>query len=237
MVEVKTGDLSKVTDAPEFRPSVEEWKNPIAYVEKIRLEAEAFGIAKIIPPAGWNPPFALKEDFKFSTRVQHIHRLQEAAGFEAGRRTRRPSTRRWPTTSRPPGSRSATRRPDRRYAQRRGDRAGVLAVVETAQPPTEVEYGNDITNTTSGGHAAFQPATDQLDASLYAGEPNWNLVLLPHAPGSVLKSLPNAIQGITEPWLYIGMLFATFGQHRSMGRGPRVRMVAQSLTWLCLDPV
>ena len=67
MVEVKTGDLSQVKDAPEYRPTVEEWKDPMAYVEKIRPEVENFGIAKIIPPAGWAPPYALKDDFKFPT--------------------------------------------------------------------------------------------------------------------------------------------------------------------------
>lgn len=67
VVEVKTGDLSQVKDAPEYRPTVEEWKDPMAYVEKIRQEAENFGIAKIIPPAGWTPPYVLKDDFKFPT--------------------------------------------------------------------------------------------------------------------------------------------------------------------------
>jgi hypothetical protein len=67
LVDTKSGDLTQVKDAPEFRPSAAEWANPIAYIEKIRVEAEAFGIAKIIPPAGWEPPYTLKDDFKFPT--------------------------------------------------------------------------------------------------------------------------------------------------------------------------
>ena len=70
--------------------------------------------------------------------------------------------------------------------------------------------GNDISNVVAGGHGAFQPAGDEIDPSLYAGAPAWNLNLLPTASGSVLKSLPQSIQGITQPWLYMGMLFATF---------------------------
>jgi len=62
----------------------------------------------------------------------------------------------------------------------------------------------------AGGHGAFQPSSDPIDPSLYAGAPEWNLNLLPSASGSVLKSLPQSIQGITQPWLYMGMLFATF---------------------------
>ncbi len=83
-------------------------------------------------------------------------------------------------------------------------------IVETAQPPTEIEYGNDISNVTAGGHGAFEPAGANLDPKRYAGGAAWNLNVLPHADGSVLKSLPQAIQGITEPWLYFGALFATF---------------------------
>lgn len=76
VVEVKTGDLSQVKDAPEYRPTLEEWKDPMAYVEKIRQEAENFGIAKIIPPAGWAPPYALKDDFKFPTYAHNNEKQQ-----------------------------------------------------------------------------------------------------------------------------------------------------------------
>ena len=66
-----------------------------------------------------------------------------------------------------------------------------------------------MSNVVAGG-GAFEPASAEIDPAAYAGEPSWNLNLLPHAAGSVLKSLPQSIQGITEPWLYMGMLFATF---------------------------
>ena len=41
---------------PTFYPSVEEMEgSPLEYIEKIRLEAQKYGIAKIVPPKGWNP--------------------------------------------------------------------------------------------------------------------------------------------------------------------------------------
>ena len=47
-----------VPQAPVFFPTVEEFQgNPLSYIEKIRPMAEGYGICKIVPPKGWNPPF------------------------------------------------------------------------------------------------------------------------------------------------------------------------------------
>merc|ERR1711862_11578 len=48
--------------------------------------AEKYGIAKIVPPEGWNPPFALNVDCgkQFQTKDQSIHRLQEGISFGDG---------------------------------------------------------------------------------------------------------------------------------------------------------
>ena len=41
-----------------------------------------YGMCRIIPPAGWSPPFCLDSSrFKFSTRVQDIHALQSGRSF------------------------------------------------------------------------------------------------------------------------------------------------------------
>jgi jmjN domain len=46
--------------APVFYPSEEDFiAGPLHYVEKIRPIAEAYGIAKVVPPKGWNPPFGM----------------------------------------------------------------------------------------------------------------------------------------------------------------------------------
>lgn len=44
--------------APTFYPTVEEFEQgPMGYIEKIRKQAMPYGICKIVPPKGWNPPF------------------------------------------------------------------------------------------------------------------------------------------------------------------------------------
>jgi len=47
-----------VPAGPTFYPTVEEFEgNPLTYISKIRSQAEKYGICKIVPPEGWNPPF------------------------------------------------------------------------------------------------------------------------------------------------------------------------------------
>ena len=91
-----------VPEAPVFRPTAEEFRDPLAYIASIRSAAEPFGIAKVVPPAsasaattvtcalltrrrpGWSNEFAdplAGSSQQVETKRQQIHRLQEGRPF------------------------------------------------------------------------------------------------------------------------------------------------------------
>ncbi|GAA5830402.1 hypothetical protein JCM11251_001334 [Rhodosporidiobolus azoricus] len=67
-------------EAPVYYPSVEEFCDPMDYIEKIAQEAKEYGICKIVPPEGWRPPFAIPtETFRFKTRLQQLNSMEASA--------------------------------------------------------------------------------------------------------------------------------------------------------------
>lgn len=46
-------------EPPTFYPSEEEFQNTYEYIEEVAEKTVDFGIVKIVPPASWNPRFAL----------------------------------------------------------------------------------------------------------------------------------------------------------------------------------
>uniref|UniRef100_A0A7N0VHE2 Uncharacterized protein n=2 Tax=Kalanchoe fedtschenkoi TaxID=63787 RepID=A0A7N0VHE2_KALFE len=66
-----------IPSGPVYYPTEEEFEDPLEYIDKIRPEAEPYGICKIVPPKTWKPPFALDlTSFSFPTKTQAIHQLQ-----------------------------------------------------------------------------------------------------------------------------------------------------------------
>lgn len=53
-----------IPEAPVYHPTIEEFAQPMEYIEKIAQEAKNFGICKIVPPLGWRPPFALDTEVR-----------------------------------------------------------------------------------------------------------------------------------------------------------------------------
>ena len=73
-LETKLATLSDrpIPDAPVFRPTAAQFRDPLRYVASIRREAEPFGICKIVPPKGWKVECAVdwNSSKKFATKRQ-----------------------------------------------------------------------------------------------------------------------------------------------------------------------
>ena len=69
-----------VPSVPVYHPTEEEWAgDPLAYINKIRPEAEKFGVCNIVCPPSWRPEFRLpnKDELRFRTRIQAVNELQD----------------------------------------------------------------------------------------------------------------------------------------------------------------
>lgn len=203
-----TSDLEwteKIPECPVFSPTKEEFEDPLVYLQKIAPEASRYGICKIISPLSASVPAGVvlmkeKPGFKFTTRVQPL-RLAEwdsddkVTFFMSGRNyTFRDFEK------------MANKVFARRYCS-----AGCLPAtfmekefwLEIACGKTEtVEYACDV-----DGSAFSSSPSDQLANS------KWNLKKLSRLPKSVLRLLDRGIPGVTDPMLYIGMLFSMFAWH------------------------
>lgn len=69
--------FSSPPEAPVFRPKMDEFDDPISYINKIRPLAERHGICRIVPPPKWRPPFSVDlNNFTFNPRVQILKELE-----------------------------------------------------------------------------------------------------------------------------------------------------------------
>ncbi|KAL4114694.1 hypothetical protein PRIC2_014150 [Phytophthora ramorum] len=225
VVETKLVQAAPLPQGAVFYPTREQFADPIKYIASIEKEAARTGICKIVPPKGWKPPFAIdldNERVQFDTRTQKIHELQEGHAYGDGRTHTFKSFR---------ASADAFR--DCWFGSRGLDPDSMTSdtieqeywrIVQTGQPRVEVEYANDldIAQVGSGFPRSIKRFASQATKGKekidfanpkYYRNTGWNLNNLPDAYGSLLRHLGAAINGINVPWLYCGMLFATFCWH------------------------
>ncbi|KAJ8538734.1 hypothetical protein K7X08_030030 [Anisodus acutangulus] len=195
----------KIPECPVYYPSKEEFEDPLVYLQKITPEASKYGICKIVSPITASVPAGVvlmkeKVGFKFTTRVQPLRLAEWDADdkvtfFMSGRNYT---------------FRDFEKMANKVYA-RRYCSAGCL-------PPTylEKEFWHEIA---CGKTESVEYACD-IDGSAFSSSPNdelgkckWNMKRFSCLPKSILRLLDKAIPGVTEPMLYIGMLFSMFAWH------------------------
>ncbi|XP_060726886.1 protein Jumonji isoform X1 [Tachysurus vachellii] len=71
----KCDSVPEMTEVPVFHPSPREFHDPLVYVELIREQAAPFGLFRVVPPSGWRPECKLKEEMRFVSHVQHVHKM------------------------------------------------------------------------------------------------------------------------------------------------------------------
>ena len=93
------------------------------------------------------------------------------------------------------------------------------AIVDQVREKLDVEYGNDIDVNEFWSGFPRGVDIDQLsdknlpqnvDDPSYVQQSGWNLNNTARWPGSLLRRHDAPLPGVTQPWLYLGMLFATF---------------------------
>lgn len=221
--------------SPAVRPTVEEFADPIRYIESIRLEAERYGIAKVIPPDGWAPPTALDTSsptLTFPTRRQQLDTFKQGTGYDEGRSYTFAGYRSMADTFKEDWIREhytskgapAPSYEDLEREYWRMVETGADVVVEYANDLDTHVYGSgfprrkDMVDAQGNMHTAVEGICAEacgcdLSQPEYYGNTGWNLNNLPFWPGSVLRYLQAPIKGVNIPWLYLGMLFSTFCWH------------------------
>jgi len=63
--ETSCPSLEKTNDSPVFHPSEEEFRDPAAYIKRIRGDAVKFGVCVIVPPDSWKVCFSFAYSISF----------------------------------------------------------------------------------------------------------------------------------------------------------------------------
>ena len=59
-------------EAPTFRPTEAEFRDPMEYIRSISEKASKYGICKIVPPDNWKPDFAIDVEVSVHSQEQPI---------------------------------------------------------------------------------------------------------------------------------------------------------------------
>ncbi|OIV99596.1 hypothetical protein TanjilG_17406 [Lupinus angustifolius] len=205
--------IKKHTECPVYYPSEKEFQDSFAYLHKIVPEASTFvrrvcsvfsGICKIVSPIIASIPASVvltkeKKDFKFETNVQPL-RLSE-----------------WNEKDK------ITFMKGRKYTYKEFEALANKAFLSRfyssrnlSSSYIEKEFWREMAH----GRKGTVEYGVNVEGSAFSCDPNdklgrskWNLKNFSRLPQSTLRLVDKGIPGITDPMLYIGMLFSMFAWH------------------------
>jgi hypothetical protein len=197
--------IDDIPNCPVYYPTKAEFEDPSAYLQTIAPNASKYGICKIVSPLVASVPAGVvlmkeKLGFKFTTRVQPLRFAN------------------WDTEDKITFCMSGRNYSFREY-ERMANKAFAHKFSTAANLPSkfvEEEFWREIT---SGKTSTVEYACD-IEGSAFSESPSdplgtskWNLKDLARHPDSILRLLETPIPGVTDPMLYIGMLFSMFAWH------------------------
>ncbi|RZB94343.1 Lysine-specific demethylase isoform I [Glycine soja] len=194
-----------IPECPTYHPSEHEFEHPLVYLQKIAHEASKYGICKIVSPIAASNPAAFvlmkeKKNFKFETNVQplRLSKWNEKDIITFSMRGRKYTYHDFEVL--------ANKAFFSRFHSSRDLPSSYVEKEfwhEMAQGEKgTVEYGVNVE-----GSAFSCDPNDRLGTS------KWNLKNFSQLPQSLIRLVDREIPGITDPMLYIGMLFSMFAWH------------------------
>ncbi|KAI5067853.1 hypothetical protein GOP47_0016198 [Adiantum capillus-veneris] len=198
--------IEDLKECPVYYPTKEDFvEDPLCYIRKIAAEASKYGICKIVSPVIASVPAGVvlskeQSGFRFTTRIQPMR----ISNWDNDDKVAFPIKGRHYTLTE--YEKVANRVFSRKFSTAAGLPPRFIESAfwkELAGGKTRtVEYATDV-----DGSAFSTSKTDPL------GQSKWNLKGISRLPDSTLRLLEEAIPGVTEPMLYIGMLFSMFAWH------------------------
>jgi len=218
--------------APTFFPTLEEFEDPLLYIEKIRVEGERYGICLIKPPEGWNPPIMERpSNERYPTRSQRVDLVYKGAPFPDGplfsAHEFRTMAEKFKSNILEMFHSSDTIEDIERLFWKIAD-SGI-------EKGVEVFYANDLETSKFGSgfpkREGRSRGSDYIESRVpckfqspeYYQKTGWNLNNMPYLEKSVLRSVKDDLQGVVVPYLYMGMLFSLFAWHNEVSHSFRVQ--------------
>lgn len=84
MFDTAASIYAELPECPVFRPTAEQFKNPIEFLKSVRDQVAPYGICRIVPPPEWDRDCFWKnvnpDHFRFPTKVQSVHQFLHRKG-------------------------------------------------------------------------------------------------------------------------------------------------------------